>query len=76
MADSDLFESLSAINSYKRSIIEKGAKFARMSGSKPTLFGIFSDNSKRGHISSVSFTECHLYTVRPFLLPKQGIPQN
>ena len=59
----------------KEALLQSGAKLARMSGSGPTMFGIFADNWERSRVCRGDFSDCQLYTVKPFLLPGQGIPQ-
>lgn len=60
---------------FRESLLQSGAKLARMSGSGPTMFGIFADNWESGRVCREIFSDCQLYTVKPFLLPEQGIPQ-
>ena len=59
----------------KEQLLKSGALLARMSGTGPTMFGIFLENCKRERVSSVSFPDCHLYTVKPFLLPEREMEQ-
>ena len=59
----------------KEALLQSGAKLVRMSGSGPTMFGIFADNWERSRVCRGDFSDCQLYTVKPFLLPGQGIPQ-
>ncbi|MCH9024350.1 MAG: 4-(cytidine 5'-diphospho)-2-C-methyl-D-erythritol kinase [candidate division Zixibacteria bacterium] len=59
----------------KEELLKSGALLARMSGSGPTMFGIFLDNCKRRRVSSVNFPDCHLYTVKPFLLTEREMQQ-
>lgn len=59
----------------KEALLQSGAKLARMSGSGPTMFGIFADNWESSRVCRGNFSDCQLYTVKPFLLPGQGIPQ-
>ena len=55
----------------KEQLLKSGALLARMSGTGPAMFGIFLDNCKRERVSSINFPDCHLYTVKPFLLPER-----
>ena len=59
----------------KEELMKDGAKLARMSGSGPTMFGLFEKNWKSSRGSKVSFPDCQLHTVEPFLWPKHEIPQ-
>jgi 4-diphosphocytidyl-2-C-methyl-D-erythritol kinase len=59
----------------KEELLKSGALLARMSGSGPTMFGIFLDNCKRERVSSINFPECQLYTVKPFFLPDREMQQ-
>lgn len=59
----------------KEQLLKSGALLARMSGTGPAMFGIFLENCKRERVSSVNFPDCHLYTVKPFLLPEREMQQ-
>ena len=69
------FELTPSLLVIKKELLKNGALLARMSGSGPTMFGIFLDNCKRGRVSSVDFPDCHLYTVKPFLLTEREMQQ-
>ena len=59
----------------KEALLQRGAVLARMGGSGPTMLGIFADNRESSRVCRGNFSECQLYTVKPILLPEQGIPQ-
>jgi 4-diphosphocytidyl-2-C-methyl-D-erythritol kinase len=46
-----------------------GAVFARMSGSGPTIFGVFRTAKDTERACAINFAGCQLYTVEPFCLP-------
>ena len=69
------FEFTPSLLEIKEELLKSGALLARMSGSGPTMFGIFLDNRKRRRVSSVNFPDCHLYTVKPFLLTEREMQQ-
>ena len=69
------FEFTPRLMAIKEELLKRGALLARMSGSGPTMFGIFLDNCKRRRVSSVNFPDCHLYTVKPFLLTEREMQQ-
>lgn len=59
----------------KEALMKSGATIARMSGSGPTMFGLFVKNWESSRVCKSNFPDCQLYTVKPFLRPKQEIPQ-
>ena len=59
----------------KENLLQCGAKLARMSGSGSTMFGLFAKNWESSRVCKGNFPDCQLYTVKPFIRPKQEIPQ-
>lgn len=53
----------------KKELINCGAELARMSGSGPTIFGVFKRAIDTERACANNFTGCQLYTVEPFCLP-------
>ncbi len=60
----------------KEELLRCGARLARMSGSGPTMFGLHSENWESSRVCRGNFSNSQLYTVKPFLMPKQEIAQN
>ena len=57
------------LGAIKEKLKKCGAEFARMSGSGPTVFGVFRDNIDTERACADNFADCQLYTVVPFCLP-------
>lgn len=52
----------------KERLINCGARWARMSGSGPTIFGVFPENIDTERVCANNFVGCQLHTVEPFCL--------
>jgi 4-diphosphocytidyl-2-C-methyl-D-erythritol kinase len=52
-------------------LLKQGALMARMSGSGPTMFGIFRDTSQVEAVKPLNGRDWRLYTVVPISLPRQ-----
>ncbi len=63
------FEKYPKLGEIKERLENCGAEFARMSGSGPTIFGVFRDNIDTERACANNFAGCQLYTVDPFCLP-------
>ena len=63
------FEKYPKLGEIKEKLKKCGAVFARMSGSGPTIFGVFRDNIDTERACADNFADCQLYTVVPFCLP-------
>ncbi|HEX2896514.1 MAG TPA: hypothetical protein VHP63_00495, partial [candidate division Zixibacteria bacterium] len=53
----------------KKELINCGAEISRMSGSGPTIFGVFKRAIDTERACANNFEGCQLYTVEPFCLP-------
>lgn len=53
----------------KKELINCGADMAQMSGSGPTIFGVFKRAIDTERACANNFAGCQLYTVEPFCLP-------
>ncbi|MGH8014793.1 MAG: 4-(cytidine 5'-diphospho)-2-C-methyl-D-erythritol kinase, partial [Candidatus Zixiibacteriota bacterium] len=53
----------------KEELVNCGAEFARMSGSGPTIFGVFKRAIDTERACANNFAGCQLFTVEPFCLP-------
>ena len=67
------FEKYPKLGEIKEKLKKCGAVFARMSGSGPTIFGVFRDNIDTERACANNFADCQLHTVVPFCLPSQGL---
>jgi len=63
------FEKYPKLGEIKEKLVNCGAEFARMSGSGPTIFGVFRDNLDTKRACVDNFADCQLYTVVPLGLP-------
>ncbi len=63
------FEKYPKLGEIKEELVNCGAEFARMSGSGPTIFGVFQSNLDTERACANNFADCQLYTVVPFGLP-------
>jgi len=63
------FEKYPKLGEIKEKLKKCGAVFARMSGSGPTIFGVFRDNIDTERACADNFVDCQLYTVVPLCLP-------
>jgi len=63
------FKKYPKLGEIKEELVKCGAEFARMSGSGPTIFGVFQNNTDTERACANNFAGCQLYTVEPFVLP-------
>jgi len=57
------------LGAIKEKLVNCGARFARMSGSGPSIFGVFEHTFDTECVRANNFSGCQLYTVDPFCLP-------
>lgn len=63
------FEKHPELGEIREKLVNCGAVFARMSGSGPTIFGVFPKSVKTERVCVNNFADCQLYTIEPFCLP-------
>ncbi len=63
------FEKYPNLGEIREKLIKCGAVFSRMSGSGPTIFGVFRQNIDTERACARKFLDCRLYTVVPFRVP-------
>jgi len=65
------FKSYPVLDRIKRRLVESGAKIVRMSGSGPTMFGLFEKNEKLGYVEDAGREGWRVFIVEPVTLSKQ-----
>jgi len=63
------FEKHPKLGEIRKNLLNCGAKFARMSGSGSTIFGVFHRAKDTERACANNFAGCQLFTVEPFCLP-------